>query len=78
MKKTLIPLSCLLLVQTYLYSAELAKDGATGWKIVLPNEPTIVEKTAARELSEHLNLVTGAATDIQVIARHELYTDGIA
>ena len=41
MKKTLLPLFCLLFLQTYLYSAELAKDGATGWKIVLPDEPTI-------------------------------------
>jgi len=38
----------------------MTKDGATAWKIVLPNEPTPVEKTAARELSEHLKLVTGA------------------
>jgi hypothetical protein len=61
MKRTLLPLFSVLFLQTYLYSAELAKDGATPWKIVLPNEPTIVEKTAARELSEHLKLVTGAS-----------------
>lgn len=60
MKRTLLPLLGLLLLSTYSYSAELAKDGATGWKIVLPNEPTIVEKTAARELAEHLKLVSGA------------------
>jgi hypothetical protein len=60
MKKTLPLLFCLLLLPTDLHSAELAKDGATAWKIVLPDEPTIVEKTAARELSGHLKLVTGA------------------
>jgi hypothetical protein len=74
MKRTLIPLSCLLFVPTYLYSAELAKDGATGWKVVLPNEPMIVEKTAARELSEHLTLVTGA--DFQTIAENDVPADG--
>jgi hypothetical protein len=59
MKRSLLLLLCLLL-QINLHSAELAKDGATRWKIVLPDEPTIVEKTAARELAENLKLVTGA------------------
>jgi hypothetical protein len=53
MKRTLLLLSCLLVVQTHVNSAELAKDGATSWKIVLPDAPTLVEKTAARELAEH-------------------------
>jgi len=57
-----------------LYSAELAGDGATGWKIVLPDEPTIVEKTAARELAEHLKLVTGA--DFQTVAEKDVPTGG--
>lgn len=61
MKKPLLPVLCILCMPTCAYSAELAKDGATPWKIVLPNQPTIVEKTAARELAEHLKLVTGAA-----------------
>ncbi|NQT15754.1 MAG: hypothetical protein HQ582_23555, partial [Planctomycetes bacterium] len=74
MKRTLLLLSCLLFVPTYLYSAELANDGATGWKIVLPDEPTIVEKTAARELSEHLKLVTGA--DFQTTAENDVPADG--
>jgi Domain of unknown function (DUF4838) len=69
MKRNLLLLFCLLFLQPDLYSAELAKDGATGWKIVLPNEPTIVEKTAARELSEHLKLVTGA--DFRLIAEKD-------
>jgi hypothetical protein len=60
MKRTPLLLVCLLSWQAHSYSAELARDGATGWKIVLPDEPTMVEKTAARELSEHLRLVTGA------------------
>lgn len=61
MRTTLLPLLGLLLVPTCLYSAELANNGSTAWKIVLPTEPTVVEKTAARELSDHLTLVTGAA-----------------
>ena len=60
MQKTLLLLCCLQPLQTELYSAELASSGATGWRIVLPNEPTLVEKTAARELAEHLKLVAGA------------------
>jgi hypothetical protein len=74
MKNILVLLFCLLFVQTHLHSAELAKDGATDWKIVLPNEPTIVEKTAARELSEHLKLVTGA--DFQTLAENDVPADG--
>lgn len=41
-------------------SLRLAENGQTSWKIALPAEPTDVEKTAARELAEHLNLITGA------------------
>jgi hypothetical protein len=74
MKRTLLLTFCLLLFPTYSYSAELAKGGATGWRIVLPNEPTIVEKTAARELSEHLKVVTGAA--FQTIAEKDVPADG--
>jgi hypothetical protein len=50
----------LLFLCSHLHAAELARDGATGWRVVLPDQPTAVEKTAARELSEHLKLVTGA------------------
>lgn len=46
--------------QTFLGAAELTKNGATAWRIVLPSTPGMVEKTAARELAEHLKLVTGA------------------
>ena len=74
MKKTLFLLCCFLVPQTNLFSAELAKDGATAWKIVLPNEPTPVEKTAARELSEHLKLVTGA--NFPTIAEKDVPADG--
>lgn len=74
MKRILLLLSCLLSLQTDLYSAELAKDGVSGWNIVLPDAPTIVEKTAARELSEYLKLVTGA--DFQTIAEKDVPADG--
>ena len=74
MKRTLLLLFGLLFVQTYSHSAELANDGATGWRIVLPGEPTAVEKTAARELSEHLKLVTGA--DFPTIAEKDVPADG--
>lgn len=74
MKSAVLLSCCVLFLQTSLYCAELAKDGATGWRIVLPNEPTIVEKTAARELAEHLKLVTGA--NFQMIAEKEVPADG--
>lgn len=60
MKTPLLPVVLSAVLLTNLHSAELARDGATKWKIVLPDEPTIIEKTAVRELSEHLELVTGA------------------
>ena len=50
MQRSVYLLFSLLLSATYLYSAELARDGATVWKIVLPDEPTMVEKTAAANL----------------------------
>ena len=68
-KTLFLPLFCLVFLPAELYSAELAKEGATGWRIVLPDGPTIVEQTAARELSEHLKLVTG--TDFQTIAEKD-------
>ncbi len=74
MKRPLIVLFGLLFLQAPLYSAELTKDGTTGWTIVLPDESTIVEKTAARELSEHLKLVTGA--DFQTIAEKDVPAGG--
>ena len=74
MKRPWLLSFCLLFLQTYLYSAELAKDSLTGWKIVLPDKPTIVEKTAARDLSEHPKLVTGA--DFQTIAEKDVPADG--
>ncbi|MHB8902283.1 MAG: beta-N-acetylhexosaminidase family protein [Thermoguttaceae bacterium] len=60
MKKILLALVCLVLHWPCLDAAELARDGATTWIIVLPDQPTPVEKTAARELAEHLKQVTGA------------------
>ena len=74
MKRTPLLLCCLLFLQTNLYSAELAKDGATGWTIVLPDGATIVEKTASRELSEHLKLVTGA--NLPTIAEKDVPAGG--
>ena len=38
----------------------LSKDGKTDYVIVLPAEPTAVERTAAKELKQHLDTVTGA------------------
>ena len=70
MKRILLPLSCLLLLHANLYSAELTNNGTTSWKIVLPDEPTPVEKTAARELAEHLKLVTGV--DFPTVAEKDV------
>src|SRR5438046_10623167 len=43
---------------------ELARDGKSDYTIVIPASPTAVEQTAARELQEHLKLVTGAQLPI--------------
>ena len=57
---------------TVLAAAEsliLSKDGKTEYVIVLPAEPTAVEQTAAKELKEHLDSVTG--TDFAVVKESE-------
>ena len=72
--KTLFILFCPLVLPACLYSAELAQGGATAWRIVLPDEPSAVEKTAARELSEHLQRVTGA--DFPTIAEKDVPAGG--
>lgn len=74
MKKILLLSLCWLLPTSFLQGTELAKDGVTGWKIVLPDEPTLVEKTAARELSEHLTLVTNA--NFPTVAEQHVPSDG--
>jgi len=74
MKTTLLLLLCLLLGQTPSYSTELASNGATGWKIVLPDEPAVVELTAARELAEHLRRVTGA--EFPTVSEQDVPADG--
>ena len=74
MKRILFALCCVLLLQTSSYCAELAKDGGTVWQIVLPDAPALVEKTAARELSQHLKLVTGA--DFRTIAEKDVPAGG--
>ncbi|MBM3501841.1 MAG: hypothetical protein FJX74_24570, partial [Armatimonadetes bacterium] len=38
----------------------LAREGRTDYRIVLCDDPIPAEETAARELAEHLKLVTGA------------------
>ncbi|MDD4697115.1 MAG: DUF4838 domain-containing protein, partial [Fermentimonas sp.] len=38
----------------------LSNDGITKYVIVIPDSPTIVETTAANELKEHLDQITGA------------------
>jgi hypothetical protein len=74
MKNSLLLVLCLFIPTLNLHSAELAKESKTGWTIVIPDEPTPVEKTAARELSEHLKLVTGA--DFSTVAEKDAPADG--
>ncbi len=45
--------------------AVLAQDGTTDWAIVVAEDATAPEQTAATELKEHLESVTGAAFSIQ-------------
>lgn len=74
MKTSLLVLLCLVLGPTAGYPAELARDGTTTWKIVLPDEPALVEQTAARELADHLQQVTGAA--FPTISERDVPADG--
>lgn len=45
--------------------AVLSRDGVTDWAIVVAEDAIAPEQTAARELQEHLEAVTGAAFPIQ-------------
>ena len=45
----------------------LAADGRTDYAIVIGENPTPVEQNAARELSEHLQQVTGAEWPVRSI-----------
>ena len=46
-------------------SLPLARDGKSAYTIVLPDQATAVEKTAAGELQSHLRAVTGATLPIR-------------
>lgn len=72
MNRFAVLLCCLLSCQSR--AVELANHGTTPWKIVLPNAPAPVERTAARELAEHLKLVTGA--DFPVVSERDVPPDG--
>ena len=62
MKHILCPALTLLLLIPHVQAQPLvlSKDSKTDYVIVLPAEPTAVEQTAAKELKEHLEAVTGA------------------
>ena len=50
----------------------LSKDGKTDYVIVLPETPAAVEQTAAKELKQHLDEVTGA--DFSIVKENEVNT----
>lgn len=52
--------AALIVLSPPLQAFDLSQDGKTDWKIVLPDAPVLVEKTAARELTQHLLAITGA------------------
>ncbi|MCL2745266.1 MAG: DUF4838 domain-containing protein, partial [Planctomycetaceae bacterium] len=54
----------LLSAALYAETLSMSKDGKTEYLIVLPEEPSAVEQTAAKELKEHLDAITGAAFSI--------------
>ena len=57
----------LLFLCGFVFSADkltIAKDGRTAYRIVLPENAAPVLHTAAKELSEHLNKITGASFPI--------------
>jgi hypothetical protein len=51
----------------------LARDGRSDYVIVVPKQPTAVETTAARELADHLQKVTGVK--LEIIGEDRLATD---
>ena len=73
------PIACalgLLLAAATMLTAEeipLARDGTSSYCIVLPANPDAVQKTAARELQEHLARVTGAT--LKVASETEVAVD---
>ncbi|MDR1964484.1 MAG: DUF4838 domain-containing protein [Planctomycetaceae bacterium] len=72
-RSILIVFSVALLIFNAVVVAEtlrLSTDGKTDYVIVLPAEPTPVEQTAAKELKQHLNTVTGA--DFVVVKESEV------
>lgn len=51
----------------------LAKGGKANYLIVLPDSPTLVEKTAAKELKKHMEQITGA--EFTVIGESEVNSE---
>ena len=47
------------------FAASIAKDGKSDYVIVLPSDAIPAEKTAAKELQEHLKEITGATLEIR-------------
>ena len=64
--RTLIGLTgaVLLLVSSAVHAATLAKDGVSDYVIVLADQATGPERTAAAELQQHLKAVTGATLPV--------------
>ena len=71
--RTFLFLTVTFCTAAFLSAAEplvLSKDGKTEYVIVLSAEPTAVEQTAAKELKEHLDAVTGA--DFAIVKETEV------
>ena len=60
------PLIYLLAFTTVLSAAplQIARDGKSQYVIATPDSPSLVEKTAAKELQTHLQKITGTKLDV--------------
>ena len=63
MLKSLI---CLFAFATVLSAAplQIARDGKSPYVIATPDSPSLVEKTAAKELQTHLQKITGSVLPV--------------
>ncbi len=79
-EKTLCMVALAVCLATGLFGGELvlSAGGRSDYAIILPAEPTDVERTAARELSEHLALVTGAELPVRQEGQADWSADGKA
>ena len=64
-------IALLSLAGTAFADVKLSENSRALAQIVLPDKPAVVEKTAARELKEHLDAMTGGDFKIVAFSEHD-------